>query len=167
MSLLNQVFQGNPNTLGVVSPAAGSPQAPNVGVDTVNNAFYINAGNGWVPATDVVAKAVLSGQTAATQANILTFKPTSTGLYRIDAYTVQATSTNGTLPEVDVAYTEGDTSVAQTGEVVLASGATTGQGQHKSGSIIINALAGVNIVVSSQSAATLTYDVKVRIEPLG
>ena len=166
MSLLNQVFQGNPNALGAVA-AGGTPVAPNLAVDTVNAGLFLSAGNGWQPLANVIAKSVISAQTAATQSNLLTFKPSFTGLYRITAYTVQATSTNGTLPEVDVAYTEGDTSTAETGEVVLASGATTGIGQHKSGSIVINALKGVNIVLSSQSAATLTYDIKTRIEFLG
>ena len=46
MSLLNQVFQGNPNLLGLVA-AGGEPNAPNVGIDTVNGAIYESAGSGW------------------------------------------------------------------------------------------------------------------------
>jgi hypothetical protein len=166
MGLLNQVFQGNPNALGAVA-SGGSTAAPNLAVDTVNNTLYVSAGNGWVPLSDAVAKSILSSQTAATQANVITYTPPVSGLYRIDTYAVQMTATGGTLPSTAVAYTEADTGVAQTGEAVQATGTGTNAGDHKSGSIIINAKAGVNIVVSSAAAATLTYTLKARVEYIG
>lgn len=166
MGLLNQVFQGNPNALGAVA-AGGAPNFPNVAVDTVNDVFYINAGNGWVPASVATAKAILSSQTAATQANLLTYAVTTTGLYRLDTYAVQMTATGGTLPSTAAAYTEGDTGVAQTGAAIQATGTGTNAGDNKSGSLIINAKAGTNIVISSASAATLTYTLKARVEYLG
>ena len=97
MSLVNQVFQGSPNALGAVA-SGGSKQAPNVAVDTANKAFYFSVGNGWEPESGAVAKAILSSQTAATQANVLTFTAPVTGLYRLDTYAVQMTATGGTLP---------------------------------------------------------------------
>jgi hypothetical protein len=112
------------------------------------------------------AKGSLLAQTAATQANLLTFAVPKTGLYRIDGYASQQTSTNGTLPTISVAWTEGDASTSNTATVVTGT-ATTGAGQYDQGSIIINAKVGTNIVLSSASAATLTYNVKTRVEYLG
>jgi len=163
MSLVNQVFQGIPGA----TAQGGSPQAPNVAVDTVNNTFYFSTGSGWVPASSSAAKAILSSQTAATQANVLTFAVPATGLYRLDTYAVQMTATGGTLPSTAAAYTEGDTSVAQTGLAIQATGTGTNAGDNKSGSVIVNAKAGTNIVISSAAAATLTYTLKARVEYLG
>ena len=166
MGLLNTVFQGNPNALGAIA-AGGAPNFPNVAVDTVNNTFYISAGNGWVPASSSAAKSILSSQTAATQANVLTFTAPVTGLYRLDTYAVQMTSTGGTLPSTAAAYTEGETGVAQTGAAIQATGTGTNAGDNKSGSLIINAKGGTSVVISSASAATLTYTLKARVEYLG
>ena len=166
MRLLNQVFQGNPNALGAVA-SGGSQQAPNIAVDTVNAALYISAGNGWQPFSDALAKSILSSQTAATQANVLTFAVPATGLYRLTTYAVQMTATGGTLPSTAAAYTEGDTGVAETGAAIQATGTGTNAGDNKSGSLVINAKAGTNIVISSAAAATLTYTLKARVEFLG
>jgi hypothetical protein len=166
MGLLNQVFQGNPGVLGAVA-AGGSTIAPNVAVDTVNNVLYISTGNGWVPFSDAVAKAILSSQTAATQANVLTYTAPVTGLYRISTYAVQMTATGGTLPSTAAAYTEGDTGASETGLAIQATGTGTNAGDNKSGSVIINAKAGTNIVISSAAAATLTYTLKARVEYIG
>jgi hypothetical protein len=166
MGLLNQVFQGNPTALGAVA-SGGSTVAPNLAVDTVNGSLYISAGNGWQPLSDAVAKSILSSQTAATQSNVLTYKAPATGLYRIDTYAVQMTATGGTLPSTAVAYTEGETGATESGLAVQATGTGTNAGDNKSGTVIINAQAGTNIVVSSASAATLTYTLKARVEFIG
>lgn len=166
MGLLNQVFQGNPNALGVVA-AGGSPIAPNVAIDTVNGTFYLSTGNGWVPAANITAKAILSSQTAATQANLLTYKAPKTGLYRLTTYAVQIGATGGTLPSTAAAYTEADSGAAVTGDAIQATGTGTNNGDHKSGSLIINLLGGTSVVISSASAATLTYTLKARVEYLG
>lgn len=166
MGLLNQVFQGNPNTLGLIA-AGGEPNAPNVGIDTVNNVFYVSAGNGWVPAGGgSVAKAILTAQ-SSTIANLLTYVAPVSGLYRVDTYTVQATATNGTLPVPAVAFTEADLGTSSTINTVASGTATTGQGQSQSGSVLVNAKAGTNIVVSSAGPTTLTYNIKTRVEFLG
>ena len=166
MGLLNQVFQGNPNALGAVA-SGGSAVAPNVAIDTVDGVLYMSTGNGWQPLSSSVAKAILSSQTAATQANVLTFTAPVTGLYRLDTYAVQMTSTGGTLPSTAAAYTEGDTGATETGAAIQATGTGTNAGDNKSGSLIINAKAGTNIVISSAAAATLTYTLKARVEYLG
>lgn len=166
MGLLNQVFQGNPNALGVVA-SGGSPTAPNVGVDTVDGTLYLSAGNGWVPFSDAVAKSILSNQTAATQANVLTYAVPATGLYRLTTYAVQIGATGGTLPSTAAAYTEGDTGATETGLAIQATGTGVNAGDNKSGSVTINAKAGTNIVISSAAAATLTYTLKARVEFLG
>ncbi len=165
MGLLNQVFQGNPTTLGTIA-AGGSKIAPNVGIDTVNGALYESVGNGWQPLADVLAKSVISNQTAATQANLLTYNVSVSGLYRVDAVTIEATATTGTLPSVSAAYTDAELGTANTSQVV-ASGAGGGQGDSLSGSTIVNAQAGTTIVLSSAGALTLTYNIKTRIEFLG
>jgi hypothetical protein len=166
MGLLTTVFQGNPNSLGAVA-SGGSQAAPNVAVDTVNAAFYLSAGNGWVPFSDALAKSIISSATAATQANLLTFAVPVTGLYRLTTYAVQIGATGGTLPSTAAAYTEGDTSATESGVAIQATGTGTNNGDNKTGSLVVNAKAGTNIVISSASAATLTYTLKARVEYLG
>jgi hypothetical protein len=136
-------------------------------LDTLNGALWFSVGNGWVPDSNAAAKNILANQTAATQANVLTLSAPATGLYRIDTYAVQIGATGGTLPSTAVAYTEGDSGATETGLAVQATGTGTNNGDNKSGSVIINAKVGTNIVVSSASAATLTYTLKARVEFLG
>jgi hypothetical protein len=169
MSLLNQVFQGNPSTLGAVA-AGGSQIAPNIAVDTVNAALYLSTGNGWQPFSDALAKSVLSAQTAAAIANVLTFTPPATGLYRLTTYVVETTAVASvTLPGTDAAYTEGDTGVAQTAQIIQAPDTlTTGAiGAHQTGSLVVNAAAGVPIVISSTGNVASTYTIKARVEFIG
>ena len=129
--------------------------------------MWLSAGNGWAPQSSSVAKAILSSQTAATQSNVLTFTPPVSGLYRLDTYAVQIGATGGTLPSTAAAYTEADSGATVTGDAIQTTGTGTNNGDHKSGSLIVNAKAGVNIVISSASAATLTYTLKARVEYLG
>lgn len=165
MGLLNQVFQGNPNTLGVVA-AGGEPNAPNVGVDTVNGAFYISSGNGWTPAADVVEKTILTGQ-GNSVSSLLSYTTPVAGLYRVDTYTVQATAANGTLPVPTVHFTEADLATTSTVTTVASGANTTGEGQSQSGFALANAAANSAITVSVGAPTTLTYNIKARIEFLG
>ena len=99
MSLLNQVSQGNPNTLGVIA-SGGSSIAPNVLIDTVDGALFQSVGNGWVPLTGVISKVIASAQ-VANNANVLTFTAPVSGLYEVDLYEVSTnTPTAATLPAI-------------------------------------------------------------------
>ena len=158
--MFDKIFQGPPSGIA----AGNSQQYAALGVDTVANALYISAGSGWVPVSGASGAGSVLSQTAATQSNVLTFAVPFTGLYRVDTYAVQMTATGGTLPSTAVAYTEGFTGVAESGLAVQATGTGTNKGDNKSGSVIIYAQAGTNIVVSSASAATLTYSVLARVE---
>lgn len=157
----NAIFNGTPSN--VPSPSGQVAD----GIDTSTNAEWTSGANGWVPVSPAFAKAVLLNQTAASQANLLTVVAPVTGLYRVSAYTVQANSTSGTLPSVTATFTEGDTGTTSCTAQVKATTSTTGEGQSGSGSAVINAQAGSNIVVSSASAATTTYNIKTRIEYIG
>jgi hypothetical protein len=161
MSQFNYVGSGNPTNV----PAPGSEVANYL--DTLNDALWFSTGSGWVPNSLAATKSALLSQTAATQANVLTFSAPKTGMYRIDTYAVQIGATGGTLPSTAVAYTEGDSGATETGLAVQTTGTGTNNGDNKSGSVIINAKGGTNIVVSSASAATLTYTLKARVEFLG
>jgi hypothetical protein len=164
MSLLNQVFQGNPNTLGLTA-AGGSQIAPNVGIDTVNGALYESVGNGWLAlAGATVSKTVQSAITA--EANTVTFAVPQTGLYQITVYEVSTTATAGTLPAETATWTDADSSVAST-NAFLTSKATAAAGTVNSGTVTVNALAGTNIVLTASAFATATYTIKTRIQFLG
>ena len=165
MSLLNQVFQGNPSTLGAVA-AGGSQVAPNIAVDTVNAALYLSTGNGWQPFSDALAKTVFSNTSAATIANVLTLVAPATGIYRVTTYAVQTTATASDLPATNVSFTEGDSGVALPTNVIQEADDVAAAGAHASSSLIINALAGSSIVVSS-AGGTGVYTLKARVEFLG
>lgn len=136
------------------------------GVDTSTGAAWNTARGGWSPEAVAFARASVLSQTS-TVANVLTVVAPKTGLYRVDTYTVQATSTNGTLPVPSVAFTEGDLSTSSTIATVASGTATTGQGQSQSGYALVYAAAGTNIVVSTAAPTTLTYNIKARVEFLG
>ena len=156
------VFQGPP--ANVPSPASAAA----LGFDEVAGAFYYTSpqSGGWVPTSSASQRAVSLSQTS-TNANVLTNTAPATGLYRVSTYTVQATTTNGTLPVPAVAFTEGDLGTSNTVNTVASGTATTGQGQSQSGSVIVNAKAGTTIVISTAAPTTLTYNIKARIESLG
>jgi len=158
--MFDKIFQGPPSAVA----AGNSPQYAALGVDSIANALYVSTGNGWVPVNSASGVGNVASATAATQANVLTYAVPITGFYRVDTYAVQMTSTGGTLPSTAVAYTEGFTGVAESGLAVQATGTGTNAGDNKSGSVLIYAKAGTNIVVSSAAAATLTYSVIARVE---
>jgi hypothetical protein len=160
MAQFNYFGSGNPTS--VPSPADALANY----FDTFNNALWLSSGSGWQPLTDVVAKAILSAQTS-TISNLLTLSAPVSGLYRVSTYTVQATSTSGTLPVPAVAFTEADLDTSSTVNTVASGTATTGEGQSQSGSVLVNAKAGTNIVVSSAAPTSLTYNIKARIEYVG
>lgn len=157
-----QVFAGPP--VGVAAPGAAVTE----GIDKSNDIVYISDGtNGWVPMSLAAAKGSSLAQTS-TLANLLTFAVPRTGLYEVTTYTVQATSTNGTLPVPTVTFTEGDTGTIGATITTVASGtATTGEGQSQSGTVSVYAKGGTNIVVSVAAPTTLTYNAKARVAFLG
>jgi hypothetical protein len=164
MSLLNQVFQGNPNLLGLVA-SGGEPNAPNVGIDTVNGAIYESAGSGWTALGGaLVNKTVQTSITA--EAATVTFPVARTGLYTITVYEVSTTATAGTLPAETATWTDADSGVAST-SAFLADKATAAAGIVNTGTVTVNALAGTNIVLTASSFATATYTIKTRIQFLG
>ena len=169
MGLLNQVFQGNPNVLGAVA-SGGSPQAPNVAIDTVDGSLFLSAGNGWVPLTGVAQRAVASAQ-VANNANVMTYTAPATGLYEVSLYIVATnTATAGTVPSVTVVYTDADANVAETD--TLAGGASSAAGTFFQGSFITNVKQAGTIVIATTSYAAgsgtaLAYAVKARVRFLG
>jgi hypothetical protein len=177
MGLLNQVFQGNPNTLGVVA-SGGSAQAPNVAIDTVDGTLFMSVGNGWQALSGVVAKGVASAQ-VANNANVLTFTAKQTGLYRVDSYAVSTNvpggGANAAVPGTTAAYTDADATgpVAITATVSTASASTVATaGVVVKGSVLVNVAAGGTIVLATTGyvaggGTALQYGVKVRISYLG
>ena len=164
MGLLNQVFQGNPNTLGVVA-SGGSAIAPNVGIDTVNGALYESVGNGWSALGGALVQKTVQSAITAEMANVV-FTVPQTGLYEIYGYEVSTTSTSGTLPTISAVYTEADSGVSTT-ETVVTGNTTSAAGTIFRGSLLVNAKAGTTITLSGASYATATYTVKTRIQFLG
>src|ERR1035441_1886334 len=107
MSLLNQVFQGNPTVLGVAA-SGGSAQAPNVAIDTVDGALFMSVGNGWQPLANIAQKSIASAQ-VANNPNVSTFTAPVSGLYNVNLYAVSTNApTAATLPAMTVVYTDLD-----------------------------------------------------------
>jgi hypothetical protein len=170
MSLLNQVSQGNPNTLGVIA-SGGSTIAPNVLIDTVDGALFVSVGNGWVLLANVVSKAVASAQ-VANNANVLTFTAPSTGLYEVNLYEVSTnTPTAATLPAITATYTDADSNASVT-QTLADVGSVAAAGVANSGSFLVNLKAGGTVVVATTSYAAgsgtaLAYNVKARVSYRG
>jgi hypothetical protein len=170
MSLLNQVFQGNPNILGAVA-SGGSPIAPNVAIDTVDGTLFVSAGAGWVPLTGVAQRAVASAQ-VANNANVVTFTAPASGLYEVDLYEVSTnTPTGATLPAITLVYTdlESATSVTDTLADVTS---VSAPGIVNQGRFLVNLGAGTTVVVATTSYAAgsgtaLAYTIKVRVSYRG
>jgi hypothetical protein len=160
MSQFNYVGSGNPGST-TEAPAAAAANY----YDTFNNALWLSSGSGWKPsAPSVVSKAVHLAATGAV-ANLLTYAVPVSGTYRITVTASQATSTNGTLPTATATYTDFDTATASVSINVIGTGvATTGIGQAESGSVLVTALAGTNIVVATGAPTTLTANIRTRIE---
>jgi hypothetical protein len=163
MGLLNQVFQGAPST----AASGGLPIAPNVGIDTVNGALYMSAGNGWVPLANINAKAIASAQ-VANNANVLTYTAPTSGLYEVQLYEVSTnTPTAATLPAITVVYTDLDANVSVT-DTLASVGSVAAAGVVNQGVFIVNVKAGGTIVVATTSYAAgsgtaLAYTVKARV----
>jgi hypothetical protein len=170
MGLLNQVFQGNPNVLGAVA-AGGSPQAPNVAIDTVDGALFLSAGNGWVPLSGVAQKAVASAQ-VANNANVLTFTAPANGLYQVDLYEVSTNvPTAATLPAITVVYTDLDANVSVTDTLADVT-SVAAAGVVNQGRFLVNLKAGGTVVIATTSYAAgsgtaLAYTVKARVSYRG
>ena len=164
MSLLNQVFQGNPNTLGL-TVSGGSPIAPNVGIDTVNGALYESVGNGWNALGGAVVNKTVQSAITAEMANVV-FTVPQAGLYDISAYEVATTATSGTLPTISATFTDPDSATSET-KTVVTGNTSSAAGTTFSGQLLANATAGTTITLSGASYATATYTVKTRIQFLG
>lgn len=135
-------------------------------LDTNSGATWNNPGNGWQPDSQAFAKAVVLATTAA-QATLLVVTAPVTGMYTVTVYASQNSATNGTPPQFQIAYTEGDTSTAFATASFGTPVATTGVGQSNTASITINAKGGTTITVSSLAPTTLTANVKARIGYIG
>ena len=170
MSLLNQVFQGNPNTLGAVA-SGGSPQAPNVAVDTVDGALFMSVGNGWQPLSNVAQKSVASAQ-VADNANVSTFTAPVSGLYEVSVYEVSTnTPTAATLPAITVVYTDLDSNAVVT-DTLASVGSVGAAGVINQGRFLVNLKAGGTVVVATTSyvagsGTALAYTVKSRVSYRG
>lgn len=170
MSLLNQVSQGNPNTLGVIA-SGGSSIAPNVLIDTVDGTLFQSVGNGWVPLTGVISKVIASAQ-VANNANVLTFTAPASGLYEVDLYEVSTnTPTAATLPAITVVYTDLDSATAVT-DTLADVASVSAAGVVNSGRFLVNLAAGGTIVIATTSYAAgsgtaLAYTVKARVSYRG
>lgn len=166
MSLLNQVFNGNPNLLSAVA-AGGSAEAPNLAIDTQDGTIFLSAGNGWVPLSNVAQKAIASAQ-VANNANVLTFTAPISGLYEVDLYEVSInTPTAATLPAITVTYTDLDASASVT-DTLASVGSVAAAGVVNQGSFLVNVAAKGTIVVATASYAAgsgtaLSYTVKARV----
>lgn len=159
--MVDAVFSGSPLP---GFPAGGATVA--VGVDTATGALWDTATGQWTPATSASGKGSALAQAGAS-ANVLTFVAPVSGLYRVTGLVEQATATNGTPGAVQVAYTNATSGAAVAAASITTPAATTGIGQGQSGSIVINAKAGTNIVVSALAPTTLTQNVYGRVEFLG
>jgi len=170
MSLLNQVFNGNPNTSGVLAQG-GLTNAPNLGIDTANGTIYLSAGAGWVPLTGVAQKAIASAQ-AGNNANVTTFTAPAAGLYEVDLYAVSTnTPTAATLPAMTATYTDADSNASVT-QTIADVGSVASPGVVNSGKLFVNLKAGGTVVVATTSydagsGTALTYNVKSRVSFLG
>lgn len=166
MSLLNQVFQGNPNVLGAVA-SGGSAIAPNVAIDTVDGSLFASTGSGWVPLTGVAQRAVASAQ-VANNANVLTFTAPAAGVYQVDLYEVSTnTPTGATLPAITVVYTD-DASNTSVTDTLASVGSVSAAGVVNQGRFLVSVAAAGTIVVATTSYAAgsgtaLAYTVKVRV----
>jgi hypothetical protein len=170
MSLLNQVFQGNPNLLGAVA-AGGEANAPNLAIDTVDGTLFLSAGAGWVPLSNVAQKAVASAQ-VANNANVLTFTAPASGLYEVSLYEVSTnTPTGATLPAITLVFTDLDANVSVT-ETLADVTAVSAAGVVNQGRYLINLKAGGTVVIATTSYAAgsgtaLAYTVKARVSYKG
>jgi hypothetical protein len=161
----NAVLSGPPNAANSPYPASGATNAD--AIDTNAAAEWVSiSGQGWTPVSSAFAKAVVLNTTAA-QPSLLVVKAPQTGLYIVNVYASQATSTNGTPPQFQIAYTEADTGVAISTTSFGTPAATTGQGQSNNATTTINAKGGTTITISSLAPTTLTANVKARISYLG
>jgi len=170
MGLLNQVFQGNPNTLGAVA-SGGSPTDPNVAVDTVDGTLFMSVGNGWQPLANIAQKAIASAQ-VANNANVSTFTAPVSGLYNVNLYAVSTnTPTAATLPAMTVVYTDLDSNTVVT-KTLASVGSVGAAGVVNQGSFVVNVKAGGTIVVATTSyvagsGTALAYNAKTRVSYLG
>jgi hypothetical protein len=130
------------------------------------------AGIGMVP---IYGVANLTAQTANVAATTITSAP-SAGLYRVSVYSTVTTAatSSSTLPDVEIIYTDQDTSVVRTVQVTAGnSGNTTSASAAQD--VIINAKNATNIqyavgqnqAYASSGATAMQYACRIRLEYLG
>jgi hypothetical protein len=153
-------FSGYAN--GIPYPAAGSTVTE--AFDTQSGSEWFNSGHGFKPgsaAFDVNNQLTIS-------AELTTYVVTVpvTGLYRVSGYVVSTNGTSGTIPAVTVTYTDADSAVAQTVDL-LTSTSSSSSGTTKQASAVVNVKAGATITFTGTSYASLQYSSKLRTEYLG
>jgi hypothetical protein len=164
---LDRIFQGQPSNIA----AGNSAQYAALGLDTVNNALYVSAGQGWVPATGAAGGATATAQ-AANNANVLTFTAQAAGLYKVNLYEVSTTApTAATLPAITVVYTDADSATAVT-DTLASVGSVGAKGVVNQGDFAVSVAAGGTIVIATTSYAAgsgtaLAYAIRAKITYLG
>lgn len=162
--MFNAITSGFPSASPTPFPAGSNTVTD--AIDTNSGATWNNVGAGWAPDSNAFARAQVFGTTAA-QAALLVFTVPVTGIYQITGYAAQSTATNGTPPQFQIAYTEGETGTVFTTANFGSTTATTGVGQSNVASTTINAKAGTTITVSTVAPTTLTANIKARVSYLG
>jgi hypothetical protein len=157
---IDAIFSGTPSTF----PAGGSTRT--LGLETGAGALWVNPGTGWQPVSNADWKSFVLATTAA-QPSLLVVTVPVTGLYTVTVYASQNTATNGTPPQFQIAYTEGDTGTVFTTASFGTPVATTGVGQSNTATVTINAKAGTVVTVSSLAPTTLTANIKARLSYFG
>jgi hypothetical protein len=168
MSQFNYIGAGNPTNI----PAPAN--SPAEYLDTANNAqwFSTPASGGWKPDTTVIAGNEVTAQ-AANNADVLTYTAPQTGIFQIAAYTVSTnTPTAGTLPSVQVTYTEADTGNSTTATITPTVASVSASGVVSTGTGGIRAKVGTTITIATTgyaagSGTALTYNSTVRVSYLG
>lgn len=157
---LDYQFSGPPANVEAPSEGLG------LGADNFNNTLWLISNAGYIPVSGGVVDKVAKLSQTANIANLLTYTVAANGLYEINGYIVQATSTSGTAPSMTAVWTEFDNTGSITTTVVTG-GSSSAANTVFEGRYIVNVGAGTTIVLATTSYATLTYNVKARISYLG
>jgi hypothetical protein len=156
----NAIFQGAPANV----PAPGS-QGYAEGMDVVNGAEYFAGANGWTPVSGAVARNVQLGLSG--EATNFVYTAPVTGLYLVSAYEISTDATSGTLPTVTATFDDADTTGSTSTTVLADKTSVAAANVVNEGSGIVNVAAGGTITVSTSNYASLSYNLKLRIQYLG
>jgi hypothetical protein len=153
-------FSGYVN--GVPYPAGGSTVTE--AFDTNSGCEWFNSGHGFKPGS--AAFDVNNQLTIAAELTTHVVTVPVTGLYRVSALVVSTNATSGTIPAVTVTYTDADSAVAQTVDL-LTDTSSSASGTSKSADAVVNVKAGGTITFTGTSYASLQYSAKLRTEYIG